>query len=600
MQASSSDHHDLAIGEMEAGNLAAALSHAQEAVAGDTANIGFRETLARVLYRMGNLQGVIAIHTAIAEEHPQNLPALKRLTRLLIESWQFEKADEVVSRALALDGSDVQLLMMQIYVMHELGHSTQAKALAEAASAMRPDVLSLAMDARLLLPMIYADSAEIQARRQSYAQGLAALHADLPAWQDKAAQVFTLERSNFLLAYQGGDDRELQIRHADFIGRLVATVAPELTRPLLLTFDGRRKLKIGFVSTWLHASTAGNYFERWMTGLDPARFERHVYYTGQGEDDLTRRVISASDHFVRLQQGPQANGNRILADGLDVLIHPEVGMSTGSYVLSAMRLAPVQFAAWGHPVTTGSLAIDYYLSCAGMEAEGHAAHYSEKVILLNGIGVDIALPTIEKRIDRSALGLPADAHLYFCPQSLFKIHPDMDEILVKILEGDSRAVLVFFQAGSRAITMAFGSRLSGRMAGAGIQARGQIKFLPRLSGEMFRSALGLADVMLDTLHWSGGGTSLDAFAVNAPVVTLPGAFMRGRQTAAMLRLMGLESLIATDIDDYIAKAIQLASNRSMNESVRETIAERKSNVFGRTEASAEFANKIYDTVVAKL
>ena len=78
---------------------------------------------------------------------------------------------------------------------------------------------------------------------------------------------------------------------------------------------------------------------------------------------------------------------------------------------------------------------------------------------------------------------------------------------------------------------------------------------------------------------------------------MPGAFMRGRQTAAMLRMMGLESLIATDVDDYVTKAIELASNRSMNESIRELIAARKTMVFGRSEANAGFADALCSTVL---
>ena len=593
-----SDHQQLAISDMDDGNLTAALTHAREAVDLEPANIGYRETLARVLYRLGDLPAVIAIQESILQEQPQYLPALKRLARLLVENWQFEKADQTVARALAIEPADVPLLSLRIFVKHELGESAQARTLATAAATLHPGNLSFALDARLLLPMVYADVQAASACRQRYAEGLNELNAQLPAWQKSAEQVFAVERSNFLLAYQGGNDRTLQERYAGLVSRLIATAAPELKQELPLRFDGLRKLKIGFVSKWFYSSTAGNYFERWITRLDPAKFERHVYYTGQGEDDLTRRIGAGCEQFTRLQQGARANGNRILADQLDVLVHPEVGMSTGSYLLSAMRLAPLQFAAWGHPVTTGSESIDYFLSCGEMEPRDHAQHYSEKVILLNGIGVDIPLPPLDKPMERSALGLPVDARLYFCPQSLFKIHPDMDDVFVKILQADRRAVLVFFQAGSRAITIAFADRLAGRLAAAGVQAKGQFKFLPRLDGARFRSALSAADLMLDTLHWSGGGTSLDAIAAQVPVITLPGAYMRGRQTAAMLRLMELDQLIAADIDDYVAKAIELASNRGLNESIREAIAARAAMVFGRNEANGDFADKILSTVVA--
>ncbi len=592
------EHHDLATSEMESGNLPAALIHAEQAVAMDGGNIVHREMLARVRYRMGDVPAAISIYDAIVADQPQNFSALKRLARLLIESWQFERADQVIGRALAVNMMDAQLLSMQVFAKLELGQAEQARSIALGAADMFPRVLSLVLDAQLSLPMIYADAAAVTTCRNRYTAGLGNICASLPKWKSSAEQVFAVERSNFLLAYQGGDDRDLQQRYAGLIGQLVATAAPELKQDLPLRFDGQRRLKIGFVSKWFYSSTVGNYFERWITQLDPERFERFVYYTGPGEDELTRRIAGGCEHFMRLQMGPRADGNRILSDNLDVLIHPEVGMSTGSYLLSSMRLAPLQFAAWGHPVTTGSEAIDYYLSCRAMEPPGYEAQYSEKVILLEGIGVDVALPPMESRLERPALGLPAEAHLYFCPQSLFKIHPDMDDVFVRILQGDSHAVLVFIQAGSRVVTMTFADRLAVRLAAAGIGAKSQIKFLPRMSGGMFRGALGLADVMLDTLHWSGGGTSLDAFSMNVPVVTLPGTFMRGRQTMAMLQLMGLDQLIASDREDYVAKAIELASNRGLNAATRELIAARKNKLFGRAEANVEFADRIYSMAVA--
>ena len=595
---SASDLNALATGEIAAGNLTAALAHATQAVAVEPGNLTCRETLARVHYHLGDLPAVIAIYESIVEEQPHNAAALKSLTRLLIEHWQFERADDMAARARALDATDIQLLSMQVYIKHELGNAADAKSIAIAAAAMAPDNFSLALDAKLLLPMVYPDSSSLVECRKEFAEGLAALHAGMPTWVRHADQVFSVERSNFLLAYQGGDDRDFQRRYATLIGTLVKAAAPELVAPLPRRFDGKRKLKIGFVGKWFYSSTAGNYFERWITQLDADKFERHVYYTGQGEDELTRRVESGSEHFTRLLMGPRENGRRVLADQLDVLIHPEVGMSTGSYLLSAMRLAPVQIAAWGHPVTTGSDQIDYFLSCALMEPEGHASHYSEQAILLDGIGVDLAMPPAEEELPRTKFGLPEDAHLYFCPQSLFKIHPDMDEVFAKILQADRRAVLVFFQADSRAITMAFANRLAGRLEAAGIAAKGQFKFLPRLNGGMFRRALALADVMLDTFHWSGGGTSLDAFAADVPVVTLPGEFMRGRQTMAMLRMMGLERLIAVDVADYVTKAVEIANNPVLNTSIRRTIVARRDQIFGREEASAGFAKTVLEIVAA--
>ena len=70
-----------------------------------------------------------------------------------------------------------------------------------------------------------------------------------------------------------------------------------------------------------------------------------------------------------------------------------------------------------------------------------------------------------------------------------------------------------------------------------------------------------ATSMVDTLHWSGGNTSLDALACALPIVTLPGRFMRGRQSAGMLRLMGIDELVARDADDYVRIVARLVERR---------------------------------------
>ncbi len=372
---------------------------------------------------------------------------------------------------------------------------------------------------------------------------------------------------------------------------MIAAADPDL-RALPQRATGQRKIRVGFVGKWFFSCTAGNYFERWITRLDASRFECFVYYTGQTSDEVTARIGAAAEHFTRLQSDTRSNALTIRADELDILIHPEVGMSTGSYLLSSFRLAPIQCAAWGHPVTTGNSAIDVYFSCAQMEPEDYQAHYSERVLLLDGIGVDYAMPPADEPGIRSDFGLPATGRLYFCPQSLFKIHPDMDEAFAKILEGDSAAVLVFFQADSRVVTFAFADRLIKTLAARGINAKGQLKFLPRLNARSFRQALRIADVLLDPFHWSGGGTSLDAFAGDVPVVALPGRFMRGRQTAAMLQMMDVNALVTADVDGYVNTAIEVATNKTLNHDLRALIHANKRMLFDRDDLNGQFAEAL--------
>jgi len=97
------------------------------------------------------------------------------------------------------------------------------------------------------------------------------------------------------------------------------------------------------------------------------------------------------------------------------------------------------------------------------------------------------------------------------------------------------------------------------------------------------------DAMLDTLHWSGGNTSLDALACGLPVVTLPGAFMRGRQSAAMLRLAGAPELVARDRDDYVRIAGRLVEDPAWRNDVAETIRVGRDALFDTVAPTQAFA-----------
>ncbi len=52
-----------------------------------------------------------------------------------------------------------------------------------------------------------------------------------------------------------------------------------------------------------------------------------------------------------------------------------------------------------------------------------------------------------------------------------------------------------------------------------------------MAGERFLTLLWAADAVLDPPHFGSGNSSYEAFALGAPIVTWPGAFMRGRVTA---------------------------------------------------------------------
>ena len=101
--------------------------------------------------------------------------------------------------------------------------------------------------------------------------------------------------------------------------------------------------------------------------------------------------------------------------------------------------------------------------------------------------------------------------LYCCPQSLFKIHPEFDPLLIEILRQDGSGVAVFIEGmpGWSDILMTRWRRIDEKAAQ-------RIHFLPRLDQNSFMALVDRADVILDTIYTCGGISSAEVtlFSLN--------------------------------------------------------------------------------------
>ena len=68
--------------------------------------------------------------------------------------------------------------------------------------------------------------------------------------------------------------------------------------------------------------------------------------------------------------------------------------------------------------------------------------------------------------------------------------------------------------------------------------------------------------------------------------------MRGRQSAAMLRIVGVPELIAQDDPHYVELALRVARDRDYRRSLAERIARGLPRLFGRDEPVAALADAL--------
>ncbi len=424
--------------------------------------------------------------------------------------------------------------------------------------------------AQLSLPQVYVDAPAMVGAREGFGAGLDALEEAFSAAALGATDPILeqLAWSNQLLAYQGHDDRALATRYAGLLERGAQVFAPELReRP---RGSGSARRRIGFVSAAFRNSTIGAYFARWVESTTRAGHETVVVQLPPAWDATTERIGASASRLLRPQGSLRELAQQIRAQSLDLLIYPDLGVDGRISVLAALRLAPRQAMAWGHPSTFGLSTIDAMFSCAAMEPTQAPAHYAERLLTLPGIGTDYLRPTPAPPIAREALGLPA-GRCYLVPQSPSKVHPDSDPVLAAIAASDADGSIVLFQGERPGTTRLLRARLASALRAAGADPQRQLRFLPMTDRPRFLAICAASSVMVDTPHWSGGNTTIDALLSGLPVVALPGTLMRGRQSAAMLERLGIAELVCSEPAAQVMQALAVAGDDDYRRALRARI-----------------------------
>lgn len=537
---------------------------------------GAINNLGVALMMAGDLDAAEACLRQILAVAPQDREALNNLGNVLIERDQAEEAARVYRQALDARPDDAQVRANLANALEKMGDTQGARA------AYRRCVAGEGNDGvRLRLATAFPAIAQsVKEIDQARADAFAALD-ELEQRPLKVADPFREVGSTaFYLAYQGFQDRAYQER----LARLHARACPALLDRAPHCRNGRtarpqnRRIRVGFISTFLRNHTIGRLNRGLIAGLDRRRFEVTVFATKAADpgDPIARSIQGSADHVVVLPPGLEASRRAIAETQLDVLYYADVGMVPLTYFLAFARLAPVQLTTWGHPLTTGIANVDYFVSMDLAEAAGAEQHYSERLLRLPGLTTCYERPLPPPRRERAALGLSPDRTVYLCPQSLFKLHPTFDAILGRILAGDPRAEIALLAGSQPRWTALLQARLQRDLPAEAVQ---RIRYVPRVSPQDFLALLAAADVILDPTIFCGGNTTLESLAMGTPVVTLPSPYLRGRLTLAMYRRMEFADLVAKDEDDYVRIALSLGLDRDRRDSVRRIIDERSPVLF---------------------
>lgn len=531
---------------------------------------------ATLLHQQGRLNEALSLFQQSLELAPNQAVTLCNLGNLWQDLDDQHKALNCYELAVKVDPTCLPALqnLGYLYCAHcqpELAVDVYQRLL-----EYQPSALNQILDAGIL-PVIYNSADQVQHWRER-------LSSKIQRMVDHRQTIDTektLVPTSFFLAYQGKKNVELMKN----LGRIYTgpQLCPKATGPLQPRADGR--LRVGFLSAYFRDHTIGRLNLGRIQHLDRSKFEVTVISTTNRIDSVTSQFKVAADRYVIVDRSPQIAREKIADQDLDVLIFADVGMDALASTLVWSRMAPVQCATWGHPETTGSSHIDFYLSSKLLEMEDGQQNYTERLVKLDRLATYFQLPQVNfncptNRLERRTLGqsfgFREDSNYYVCPQTLYKLHPEFDSYLSGILKSDPLANIVLIEGREQNWTNRLKSRFDNSLGKALSQ---RILWLKPLQRSDYLRLLAASDVVLDPIHFGGGHSSYEALAMSAPIVTLPGDLLRNRITLALYRLMGIEQLVVASQSQYVSLAVTIAMDESLRDSISQSIHQSREKIF---------------------
>jgi predicted O-linked N-acetylglucosamine transferase (SPINDLY family) len=254
-------------------------------------------------------------------------------------------------------------------------------------------------------------------------------------------------------------------------------------------------------------------------------------------------------------------------DHIDILVDEVMHMGSNRLRLYARRPVPVVLTWLAYPGTTGVGGVQYRLTDPYLDPPGsEAGKYSEESIRLPDTFLCYG-PTVQE----PPADLPAAWNGFVTFGSLCtpgKLNARMLETWARLLSRvqGSRLIMVAPPGKTR-------ERLTELFARAGV-AQDRVEFVGIQSHDDYMATYHRIDIGLDTFPYSGFTTGFDAFWMGVPVVTIVGDVGTGRGVWSVVNNLKLTELGATDQDDYIRIAGELASDLPRLRTLRATLRKR--------------------------
>ncbi len=288
-------------------------------------------------------------------------------------------------------------------------------------------------------------------------------------------------------------------------------------------------------------------------------------------DDKGREIF---DEFVLLSPGNlrsqieavRETARRVSAQ---VMFMPSLGMSLLSIYISNLRLAPLQAFAFGHPATSHSEFMDYFV----IEDDfiGDPSCFSEKLLRLpSGSFPFVPSSSLPDNLVSSIRPHPHTVRVAV-PGSLMKLNPIFLETCRAIADRAKTPVQFHFLVGlSEGLVWPLVQHTIHNYLGEAATV------YPHLHYHQYMNVLSECDMFINPFPFGNGNGVVDALTFNLPGVCRSGREVCEHVDDGLFRRSGLPDwLITKTTEEYIAATIRLIDNHEERMKISEDLTSSK-------------------------
>jgi len=336
----------------------------------------------------------------------------------------------------------------------------------------------------------------------------------------------------------------------------------------------KRRLRIGYLSSDFRRHVMGDLMLRVLRCHDRSRFEINAYslLPRALEDAYSVQFQSRCNRYVRLAElDDSAAAERIADDGLDLLVDLTGHTPQARPAILLRKPAPVIVGHLGDHGTVGVEQVDFKLTDAVADLPDAAEYQVEKPLAMEGCVMPFrrVTPSPPDPDARARLGIPMSAVVLGAFTSVLKLSPRCVELWRRILENVPSARLALSP-----FTRINLDQSIARLTAAGIPADRMVVVQPSADDAINRARYRHIDVLLDTLPYTGGDSTVAALDMGVPVVTRAGERQAERMGLSILTHLGMTDTVAWTDDEYVAVACRLATDAAWRAELSTRIRDR--------------------------